>query len=312
MESWNRLRRAGSEYGRLPFKAGAYAETVERLWLRRFDGPSKPPLFILGLPRSGTTLIYQYIVHRLRVSYFTNGVGRCPKAPCLTTLMQRKIYGDYSSDFTSHYGKVKGPVAPREAGGVWARYFGLEDYVDRGTVSEDKIRRLRRTIACVERIFGGAPFVNKNVKHLLRIGALRDVFPNCHFLIVERDRTEVALSLLRGRRQLSPDATEWLSARPPDYDALKRLPLVEQVTGQLASLHAKMEADIAKLGAGNVTRMHYDTFCDEPEHVIELLSPPFSELQRRNPARDRFERSRSLPHGQQEEALVRLLQDAAE
>ncbi len=81
----------------------------------------QPQLFIIGLPRSGTTLVYQYIVHRLRVSYFSNAVGRYPRSPCVATLWERATKGDYRSDFASNYGATTGPAAPHEAGNVWGR-----------------------------------------------------------------------------------------------------------------------------------------------------------------------------------------------
>ena len=82
-----------------PFMIKHYAMLGERLLLRKQYKCSAPQLFITGLPKSGTTLIYQYIAHRLNVSYFTHAVGNFPHAPCLCTLMQHKIHGQYQSNF---------------------------------------------------------------------------------------------------------------------------------------------------------------------------------------------------------------------
>lgn len=310
MKNWETIRQTVTRCARLPFKLSSYAGAVERLLLLGYGEPSMPQLFIIGLPRSGTTLVYQYIVHRLAVSYFTNGVGKLPSAPCLTTFSQRMIYGDYSSDFKSHYGKVKGPVAPREAGAFWARFFGVDDYVGFDSLSRKNVRTLRKTIACVECIFGGASFVNKNVKHLLRIEAIRRIFPQSHFLVVERDRIDVALSLLRGKYEMLEDPKQWLSARPPDYDALRNLSPPEQVVRQLVSLNAKMEADLSNLGSRNVMRVNYEAFCDQPEQVIEMLGSSFAKTRTRNPAQEGFKRSKRGPRNNEEETLLRLIENA--
>ena len=74
--------------------------------------PATDQLFILGLPRSGTTLLDQYIVHRKDVAYFTNGVGDNPSQPCLTSSRQRLENPPYISDFASRYGRSEGPMAP--------------------------------------------------------------------------------------------------------------------------------------------------------------------------------------------------------
>jgi hypothetical protein len=49
---------------------------AERMFVSHSRPVSAPRLFILGLPRWGTTLVYQYIVHRLKVALLTNGVLR--------------------------------------------------------------------------------------------------------------------------------------------------------------------------------------------------------------------------------------------
>lgn len=308
MENLRKILRAGARYARLPLRLGAYAGPIERLLLLSYEEPSKPQLFILGLPRSGTTLVYQYIVHRLMVSYFTNGVGSLREAPCLATFFQRKIYGDYSSDFVSRYGKVKGPVAPREAGAFWGRFFSRDDYVEYEGLSKRHVRTLRRTIACVERIFGGAPFVNKNVKHLLRIGALRRIYPESHFLIVERDRTDVALSLLRGRYETLVSHRQWLSARPPDYEYLRDLPVTEQVAGQLVSLTDRMERDLAEVPGRRLLKISYDSFCRDPESLIRQIREKMGPIGDRNGPVESFTVSRNIPESLDEKELVRKIE----
>ena len=106
------------------------------------------------------------------------------------------------------------------------------------------------------------------------------------------------------------DPEEWLSARPPDYDALKNLSPPEQVVWQLVSLNAKMEADISNLGSTNVMRLNYETFCDQPELVIEMLRSSFAKTRTRNPAQEGFKRSKQGPRNNEEETLVRLVVNA--
>lgn len=299
-----------ARYVRMPFSPRPYAGVVERLLLSARHAPSRPQLFILGLPRSGTTLIYQYLVHRLKVAYFTNGVGDFPNAPVIATLLQKSIHGRFRSDFQSRYGKVDGPLEPREAGGFWARFFDPERYVDYDDLPQRQVDVLRRTVAAMETVFGGAPFVNKNVKHLLRIGAMKRIFPECHFVVVERDRADVAISLLRGRYEAQADPRQWLSARPPDFEALKDRPLVEQIAGQLASLNARLEQDLSALDADDVTRVDYRAFCAEPELLVERLRPSILDVQTRNSARRSFHSTPSERRNEEEEALARLVLDA--
>ena len=280
---------------------------VERLIQWRSRAPAAPPLFILGLPRSGTTLVYQYLVHRLQVAYFTNGVGRFPKSPCAVTWWERRRYGEYHSDFKSHYGQALGHLAPHEAGEVWARWFGYDDYVKFEELTARETETLRRTVACVERIYEHAPFVNKNVKHLLRIDALQKIFPNAAFLLVQRDLADVALSVLRARYANGGDARRWWSVKPSNYEEIKNEPPHRQVALQLSTLELRMKQDLQAVPAHRLLQMDYGDFCKNPETLIESLRGVWSELPFRNPPVERFETTVNQPRTSEEQELAALL-----
>ena len=279
----------------------------EKLLLCKNIFTRQPQLFILGLPRSGTTLIYQYIVHRLNVAYFTNGVGRYPVAPCTITLFQKTFHGAYRSDFQSRYGKVSGAVAPREAGSFWASSFGFDDYVCFDQISEHDTQLLQRSVYCVQRIFGNVPFVNKNVKHLLRLGALSKIFPHAVFLIAERDLQDVAISVLRARHKNLHDPTQWWSVKPPNFTELKDLPVEEQVAGQIIALKQKMTDDLALLDPERVLYVRYEEFCRNPESLIKTLETVLGIHKFRNPPEKLFPISHHFPQTPEEKRMQELI-----
>jgi hypothetical protein len=266
-------------------------------------------LFVLGLPRSGTTLVSQYLAHRLAVAYFTNGTGRRPAAPVLTTALERLRGGGYRSDFRSEYGKVRGLTAPREAGGVWARFFGYERYVRYEEVAPADVRMLRRLVAAVQLVSGGAPFMKKNVKHLLRVHALARIFPEARFLVVRRRLADVALSILRARAKLLDDASDWWSVRPPDYEALRHRRPAEQVAGQVVSLRGRMHSDLAELADARVLWLDYESFCREPESAIELVRDALGGVALRNQPVAAFDAVHHGPADPEELRLIEMLDE---
>lgn len=283
------------------------AALLERALLLRARSQTQPVLFILGLPRSGTTLIYQYVVHRLSVAYFTNGVGRYYLAPCLATWAQHTCHDEYRSDFTSRYGSVTGPMAPHEAGRFWGRFFGFDEYILPEDVSTRDRRTMRRTVAFVQHIFGALPFVNKNVKHLLRIPALASIFPNAVFLRVHRDWSDVALSLLRARYEHLDDPTNWWSARPPNHQRLASRPVDEQIAHQLRGLHRKMNDDLSALPAHRVLSVNYESFCDAPDRLVHTIRSQIQPIDVRNAGVDAFSPSTNRPQTPEEERLLRRI-----
>jgi len=281
---------------------------AERAACRRasgaYTGSFAPPLFILGLPRSGTTLVYQYIVHRLHVAYFTNGVGAHPFAPSATTMKQLRENDPYRSDFESSYGRSSGEMAPREAGSFWLRFFDIDAYETRADIDDAAAAELERTIRCVQALFDGAPFVNKNVKHLLHVDALAAIFPDAHFLVVERNREDVAVSVLRGRVNTLGSADAWFSARPENYDELVKLDPVGQIVGQLDALDGRIESDVSRLDASRVHRVVYEAFCDDPDSVIRACAPVFDGVAEKNPAHPRFDIRRRPAANEMEARLL--------
>jgi len=292
--------------------AALVEEQFQRDVLKRFRGEIGPQVFILGLPRSGTTLVYQYIVHRYHVAYFTNGVGSHPFNPCRTTYRQMRNNPPYASDFASAYGRSQGEMAPREAGNFWLRFFDLNAYETAADLSDRACGTLAQSIHAMQALFGGAPFVNKNVKHLLRIDALSAVFPDAHFLVVERDMTDVALSVMRSRVKTLGDREAWFSARPPDYESLKELDPAGQVCGQMFGLEARLNDDLRHLKGDRVHTVIYEDFCANPESVFDSMADIFENVDEKNDPVSHFDLRRSSPEDDVEKRLVAAVRSRLE
>jgi hypothetical protein len=218
------------------------------------------------------------------------------------------MYGPYSATFESNYGKVSGKAAPHEGGQFWGRFFDVHDYTSRDALDNDSVESMRSSVALAEWLYGGVPFVNKNVKHMLRLDALSHVFPDAHFLVVRRDQKDVALSLLRGRYENRDDPSEWWSVRPPTYDHLKELPVVDQIVGQVRDLERKQEEDLNRLPSEQVHFAVYDQFCQDPEGTIDKLKKsPFDSLPPRNSCIDSFQASVNAPSNYIEKRVIEKL-----
>ena len=231
---------------KLAYKALAY---WEHWWLMSMDRKLKyPTIFIIGPPRSGTTLLYQAIVHHFHVAYFPNIAVKFSEAPVLATRIGQKLFQPYRSDFTSAYGFVQGWMAPHEAGQIWNRWFPTEwkegyNYTPAGYFTGSVKHLIYQTVAGIEALFD-APFVNKNVKHSVRIQALKEIFPNALFLQIKRNPLDVAVSILCARRDLKKDMNEWLGVMPKEITQLKQKDYYEQIVGQIFFVEKNIEEDL--------------------------------------------------------------------
>jgi len=225
--------------------------------------PALPPLFIVGLPRAGTTVVYQTICHCFRVSFVPELVQYAPIAPAFATWVAHKAHPEYRSTFTSVYGSSPGLASPSE-GVMWNLWFDK----DRGYENTDELSpaiaaAVVGTVGRVERI-GGGPFVNKNLRNDQRVRLLAEMFPNSRFLIVVRDPFAVAKSLLLGRAALAGGFAEWFSIKPRDYESFRAAAPTVQVARQVSGLVRDLADDIRTVGRDRFAVVAYEDFCRDP------------------------------------------------
>lgn len=289
--------------------SGRFLSRLERWERAQATDCGAAQLFLTGLPRTGTTLVSQYITHRLDVAYFTNGVKRFPLAPCTVSRWQRRLHPPYRSDFRSEYGRSKGPMAPREAGAFWGHYFDLNRYQEIAAVPAQHLEAVRRTVWRMQNIFSGAAFMNKNVKHLLRLNILATIFPKAYFLVIQRPLTDIAISMLIGRRRLSPDGSQWFSIFPRCYEAIRHLPIIEQIPRQLIDIQEKMEEDLARIDPARILTVPYGEFCQAPEALIDKIRNLCPGLREKNPAVVSFPENRHEAGDSEQQELVQLMRE---
>jgi hypothetical protein len=91
---------------------------------RRQSQPKWSPIFIVGLSRSGTTLLYQVLFNGFEVCYISNFTRLFPSAPVLLALLALPFRGcDPRPCFHSRFGITRGWNQPNSAFGLWKKWF---------------------------------------------------------------------------------------------------------------------------------------------------------------------------------------------
>jgi hypothetical protein len=127
-----------------------------------------------------------------------------------------------------------------------------------------------RAVAGVERTFD-TPFVNKNVKHSVRIRALVEVFPSALFIECRRDPLAIAQSIYRARAETSTHR-EWWSVMPREIDQLRERNPIDQVCGQIYYVQRNIATDRLIIGPDRFLTVHYEMFCRHPNREIERIA----------------------------------------
>ena len=233
-----------------------------------------PPIFVVGAPRSGSTLLYQLLTDRFDLGYLANGHARQPGAPSLVERRRGLIRGrrGAAGDYDSSFGGTAGELGPSECGPFWYRFFPRRPhYVTAEDFPTASGRALRAAIgAFVEAC--DRPIVYKNLLNTARMGAIAGALPEALFIAIHRDLTTNARSLLESRMDVAGAYDTWWSVEPPGIERLRQLPAHEQVVEQVRELDALVAQVETSIGPERVLHLTYEDLCADPRTQLERIA----------------------------------------
>lgn len=245
-----------------PLEAQILARQSEAKW---------PHIFILGAPRSGTSLFYELMITRFRLAYFTNLAHRFYKTPLAATKLGQAFVSRHRPAFQSDYGHISGWAAPNEGGWIWQRWLEDGPWTDERMMPDLPVDKIRATLAGMSNL-SKAPFINKNVMHSNRVRLLDALFPGCLFLEVQRNAKDTARSIIRAqRRNKGPmrDQEEWWSVRPSNAGGNTD---IERACRQVIGVARDIERDCTHVGAHRHVRIDYKALCANPDSALTKVA----------------------------------------
>ena len=246
---------------------------LESFFLTRVKLENKyPPLFIVGPPRSGTTLIYLYLINKLQLGYFPNISKNHPRA-CVSYAIIGKLFHRYRATYNNSFGIVEGAMSPSDGWEIFHRWFPRYDYTK--SVELDDLFELRNVVRLFESIFH-APFANKNNSNSVRIKYLSRLFPGAIFIHVMRDIESSVMSLLESRQKHNIKIDEWWGVPPPQFADMKFSKELKRAVCQIWGVNAFIQSSLSQLQAENWYSVSYEHFCERPQDLMEWLSSAYT------------------------------------
>jgi hypothetical protein len=242
---------------------------------RRDGGGQTPlpqkPIFVVGAPRSGSTLLYQLLVVRFDVAYLSNLHCRFFGAPALV----ERAFGKRlrpPADFSSRFGSTRGLAATSECGPYWYRFFRKSpQHVSLPEADPAQLERLRESVRAFAKA-AGRPLVFKNLVNSVRLAPLAAALPEALFLVVRRDEADTAASILAGRRTVHADESEWWSVEPPQLERLRALPPEEQVLEQVRAIESLVDEAKEEIGRDRFLDLRYEEICADTHRALESVA----------------------------------------
>lgn len=233
----------------------------ERKRIRR-AGPGRHPLvFVVGPPRSGTTVAYQSLVKALPVSYFNNLTSVFPRSPITISRIARRPFRNREVDLASYYGRTAGWWKPNDGLYLWDRWLGA----DRRAIPERLDLGQSRFMV---QFFGAwteefdLPLVNKNnaLNHSAHLVA--DLIPQSHFICLTRNPVFLAQSLLRARTDIhgTEDVPYGVEDPGREHDEDPIRDVCMQVRFHSRAAHRQEDA----IGSSRFWIVSYEEFCARP------------------------------------------------
>jgi len=256
---------------------------IENIDTPSYSIPRYPVIFIMGCPRSGSTLFLQWLASLKLFSYPSNLIARFYKNPYLGARIQQ-ILIDYdkirqinigSTDkfFDSKLGKTWGALSPSEFWYFWRRFFkfGKIQYLEKKAFQKINYKRFLQDIAGLEMAFD-KPVVMKGMILNWHIPYLTKLFQKkCLFIHVKREPIFTAQSLYLGRLKFFADEKRWFSYKPPEYSFLKDMSPLAQVAGQVYYTTRAVERGLKTLEPYQFIEIDYEKFCKNPHKFYRIL-----------------------------------------
>ncbi|MFX0194923.1 MAG: sulfotransferase [Candidatus Hodarchaeota archaeon] len=229
-----------------------------------------PPIFVIGPPRSGTTLVSQILLASLDLGCLTNAMAAFYLAPYFIGKLSMLFVRSKETNFTSHYGRVKGLGGPNEGVRFWSRWFtGDPSRHLIGGFNGKPATQLRKEIVAITHLFG-KPVLFKNPYNSNRIIPLNRVFPEAIFIEVSRDLISTASSILRARIDRYGDKTSWFGPGVVDQ-SVRNIPYWKQVVEQTLRIQNSIKDARDEVGAKKFFIINYSDICKNPAREIDRI-----------------------------------------
>lgn len=254
---------------------------LERREYERASEPQQPIILVVGPPRSGTTLVAQYLINTFNVCYLNNLTSLFPRSPIIINKLLGKLVAALrEGEYDAFYGKSSGVLGVNDALYIWDRWLGREreqvpDSLEPG--AEGGMKRFFGALQSLYRL----PVVNKVNRLNTCAHLVSRVLPNARFLCLQRDPVMLAQSLYIARRDIVGDMSVAYGVQHPD--AVEDP--VEDVCRQVLFHEEQARGQQRLLGDETFTVFSYEGFCKNPLGLICFLDREYPELTRRDDER---------------------------
>lgn len=220
------------------------------------------PIFIVGPPRSGSTIISEALIANYKCAYISNLMAIAPNKMQHICSIFLKQHQSYCPKSRSEYGFIPGLFSPNECGQICEKWLSYD--------KSNQIIAVRNQFNRISNCLN-APIVVKNTPNSLRIPQILATFPSARIVEIQRSKIENAESILNARHSITGSKKNWWGVKPDGYEHTLRKTPEEQVAWQLSRIINIIKEEQA-LRPDRFRSIAYEDFVKQPLESINKLA----------------------------------------
>lgn len=250
---------------------------IERSELAKYQDmrkSNKQPIFIIGVPRTGSTFTYQMITNRYKVRYFDNVFDIMHQFPLAGMCYSFRYFADKPHNcFRSKNGHTLryGLHCPSEAGNYWYRFLPRKKYqINPEDLTIEKKKNLKQELEAILTIYD-EPLVIKNLANSLRLKLINELFPDARIIVIDRNDKDTSKSIRKIRKQKKTKPDEFWSIYPQELEMKSFESEDEIVENQIQSVKKIIDQDINLFPQKNILRIRYEKLMGDTKYELDRL-----------------------------------------
>lgn len=271
----------------------------------------KAPIFILGTPRCGSTMLQELLCQHEKIAYVTHtmDVFGDPQVYYAADWLRRHLPLNVRGERYLKDSIIVDGASPSEAMRFWGQFLGMDPHAlvwpqrsarDFSAEQRRSIDEYLRYVIAAWRWRGGERFLNKSPALFTEARLLQELFPDARFIYLIRDGRQVANSLIKlYQRQSEQDIkVQHPLFKDKHFIPYPRLPGLPEWIAQWGAADLRTTAHVWDASVkymneirGSLTHLHdvrYEDILANPrEEMAKLLD--FCELHAPETGRQAFE-----------------------
>ena len=244
----------------------------EILFISKYSKIKSPfqPVFIIGPPRSGSTILYQIITEYLNVLFIDNLINMARRTTWFGFWLSYKCFGSRQHhSFKSNLGHTEGLHAPNE-GLFWYKWLPkTKHFVNPQDINNKAKQQMTQLVYALINKYH-RPIVFKNLSFSVRLPLIKQMFPNTKIIYIKRDPLYVAQSILVAKKRSGFPVEKVWSINPKNSPELEQYAPEKQVVHQTYHLYQQIEEDLTLFDPDQVLTLWYEEINDTHKLVEEL------------------------------------------